>query len=88
MTLPGGVLLVLDEQWDQHRINTFFATSGIARGSVEAMDFAPNAFFIDTSPAFLRSSSVRATSSATPSSPEPSGASPGHRPLEEGVQCA
>ena len=50
MTLPGGVLLVLDEQWDQRRINTFFATNSIAKGSIEAMDFAPNAFFIDTAP--------------------------------------
>ncbi len=50
MTLPGGVLLVLDEQWDQRRINTFVATNGIAKGSIETMDFAPNAFFIDTAP--------------------------------------
>ena len=50
MTLPGGVLLVLKEQWDQMRINTFFATNGIAKGNIEAMDFAPNAFFIDTAP--------------------------------------
>ena len=50
MTLPGGVLLVLAEQWDQRRINTFFATNSIAKGSIEAMDFAPNAFFIDTAP--------------------------------------
>ena len=50
MTLPGGVLLVFDEQWDQPRINTFFATNGIDKGSVRALDFTPNAFFIDTAP--------------------------------------
>ena len=50
MTLPGGVLLVLDEQWDQRRINTFVATNGIDKGSVRALDFTPNAFFIDTAP--------------------------------------
>ena len=50
MTLPGGVLLVFDEQWDQRRINTFVATNGIDKGSVRALDFTPNAFFIDTAP--------------------------------------
>ena len=50
MTLPGGVLLVFDEQWDQRRINTFVATNGIAKGSIRALDFTPNAFFIDTAP--------------------------------------
>ncbi len=50
MTLPGGVLLVLDEQWDQPRINTFVATNGIDKGSIRALDFTPNAFFIDTAP--------------------------------------
>ena len=50
MTLPGGVLLVLDAQWDQPRIDIFFATNGIAKGSARALDFAPNAFFIDTAP--------------------------------------
>ena len=50
MTLPGGVLLVFDEQWDQPRINTFVATNGIDKGSIRALDFTPNAFFIDTAP--------------------------------------
>ena len=50
MTLPGGVLLVFDEQWDQRRINTFVATNGIDKGSIRALDFTPNAFFIDTAP--------------------------------------
>ena len=50
MTLPGGVLVVFDEQWDQRRINTFVATNGIDKGSIRALDFTPNAFFIDTAP--------------------------------------
>ena len=50
MTLPGGVLLVLDEQWDQRQVNAFFATNEIAKSSIETMDFAPNAFFIETAP--------------------------------------
>ena len=50
MTLPGGVLLVLDEQWGMGQVNAFFASNGIAKSSVEAMSIAPNAFFIETAP--------------------------------------
>ena len=50
MTLPGGVLLVLDEQWDQGQVNAFFASNGISKSSAEAMSIAPNAFFIETAP--------------------------------------
>ena len=52
MTLPGGVLLALDPEWDQTRINAFFATNGIERGSVETRAFTTNAFFITTEPGF------------------------------------
>lgn len=50
MTLPGGVLLVLDPEWDQSRIAAFFATNGIALSRVDKEDFATNAFFISTDP--------------------------------------
>ena len=50
MTLPGGVLLVLDEQWGLGQVNAFFASNGIARSSVEEMSIAPNAFFIEAAP--------------------------------------
>ena len=52
MTLPGGVLLALDLEWDQTRINAFFATNGIEPGSVETRAFTTNAFFITTEPGF------------------------------------
>ncbi len=52
MTLPGGVLLALDPEWDQTRINAFFATNGIEPGSVETRAFTTNAFFITTEPGF------------------------------------
>ena len=50
MTLPGGVLLVLDPEWDPSRVDDFFAEHGIAAGHVEEEDFATNAYFISTEP--------------------------------------
>ena len=50
MTLPGGVLLVLDPEWDESQVDDFFAANGIAPGRVEKEDFATNAYFISTDP--------------------------------------
>ena len=50
MTLPGGVLLVLNADSDQSRIDQFFAVNGISRGRVHDQTFTTNAFFIDTEP--------------------------------------
>ena len=50
MTLPGGVLLVLNPDSDQSRIDQFFAVNGISRGRVHEQTFTTNAFFIDTEP--------------------------------------
>ena len=50
MTLPGGVLLALDPEWDQARIDQFFADNGIAQSLVQDRTFATNAFFIETVP--------------------------------------
>ena len=50
MTLPGGVLLVLDPEWDESRVKGFFAANGIALSRVEEEDFATNAYFISTDP--------------------------------------
>ena len=52
MTLPGGVVLVLDPDWGEKRINAFFADHGIASDQAEERSFAPNAFLIETSPGF------------------------------------
>ena len=52
MTLPGGVLLALDQEWAQSQIDSFFATNGIDRSRVSDRNFAVNAFFIDTNPGF------------------------------------
>ena len=50
MTLPGGVLLVLNPDSDQSRIDQFFAVNGISRGRVHEQTFTTNAFFVDTEP--------------------------------------
>ena len=50
MTLPGGVLLVLDPEWDESRVKGFFAANDIALSRVEEEDFATNAYFISTDP--------------------------------------
>ena len=52
MTLPGGVLLVLDDSWDEARVDRFFADSGISRSDAGSRDWAVNAFFIRTKPGF------------------------------------
>ena len=52
MTLPGGVLLALDADWDEARVNRFFADNGIDRSRVQSRDWAVNAFFVETEPGF------------------------------------
>lgn len=50
MTLPGGVLLALDDAWDEVRVNGFFSENGISTGSLQRQDWAINAFLIKTKP--------------------------------------
>ena len=52
MTLPGGVLLVLNAEWTQAETNTFFSNNGIKMERVSELIYAPNGFFIDTEPGF------------------------------------
>ena len=52
MTLPGGVLLVLDAEWDEARIDRFFKDNHMDRSLVEARTFTTNAYFIETEPGF------------------------------------
>ena len=50
MTLPGGVVLVLDASWDEAAVDAFFAQHGIARSDVTEQSFGANAFLVDTEP--------------------------------------
>lgn len=52
MTLPGGVVLVLEESWDSARVSRFLREQGIAAGRVAPRDYVPNAFLVATEPGF------------------------------------
>ena len=52
MTLPGGVLLVLDPEWSQAQVNSFFSANGIKLDRVSELDYVDNGFFVETEPGF------------------------------------
>ena len=52
MTLPGGVLLALDETWEQPATDAFFENNGIDRDRVSELDYLANGFFVETEPGF------------------------------------
>ena len=52
MTLPGGVLLLLDRDWSETRVNQFFADNGIALADVSELEWIDNGYFIETAPGF------------------------------------
>ena len=52
MTLPGGVLLALDPEWDQARVETFFSQNGIAADRTSELGFIENGFLVKTGPGF------------------------------------
>ena len=52
MTLPGGIMLALDPEWDQHTVEKFFSRNGIAFDRTSELDFLPNGFFVETEPGF------------------------------------
>ena len=52
MTLPGGVLLVLEDAWTEAEVNSFFSRNGIKRDQVSELSYATNGFFVETDPGF------------------------------------
>lgn len=52
MTLPGGVLLVLNSEWTEAQTNSFFADNGIKLDRVSELGYIDNGFFIETDPGF------------------------------------
>ena len=52
MTLPGGVLLVLDAEWTTAEVNAFFATNSIKLDKVSELDFVDNGYFVETEPGY------------------------------------
>ena len=52
MTLPGGILVVLDPEWNADETASFFAGNGIALSRVSALSYLTNGFFVKTDPGF------------------------------------
>ena len=52
MTLPGGVLLVLEAEWSEAETHAFFVRHRIERSRVAPLGIAPNSFFVETDPGF------------------------------------
>ena len=52
MTLPGGVMLSLDPDWDQATVDKFLEGNGIDPSQVSELDFLDNTFFVETDPGF------------------------------------
>ena len=52
MTLPGGVLVALDPDWEGDEVNDFFTQNGISLDRTSELGFIENGFLIDTEPGF------------------------------------
>ena len=52
MTLPGGVLLKLDSNWDEETVEEFLAENGIDAERVSPIGFIENTFFVESEPGF------------------------------------
>ena len=52
MTLPGGVLLVLEAEWSTAETHAFFARNRITLNRVSVMEVTTNSFFVETAPGF------------------------------------
>ena len=52
MTLPGGVMLALDPEWDPTEVDKFFEINGIKPDQVSELSFLDNAFLVETDPGF------------------------------------
>ena len=52
MTLPGGIVVVLDPEWDAGQAAAFFTGNDIAPSRVSSLDYLTNGFFVETDPGF------------------------------------
>ena len=52
MALPGGVLLALDPEWDQARVDSFFSENDISNDRTSVLSFIENGFLLETEPGF------------------------------------
>ena len=52
MTLPGGVLLALDPEWDEDEVENFFSRNEISKDRTSELGFIENGFVVKTEPGF------------------------------------
>ena len=52
MTLPGGVLLALNPEWDQAEVDSFFDEHGISADQISELSFIENGFLVETDSGF------------------------------------
>ena len=52
MTLPGGIMLGLNPEWDKAQVDSFFSNNGISPEQVSELGFIPNGFLVNTDPGF------------------------------------
>ena len=52
MKLPGGVILLLDEGWDETQVNDFFTSNDISSKDVTEIEFLDNAYLVETDAGF------------------------------------
>ena len=52
MTLPGGIILALEPEWDGAAVEEFFSQNGIALDRTSGLDYLDNGFFVETEPGF------------------------------------
>ncbi len=50
MTLPGGIILALDPEWNEAAVEKFFSDNGISVNRTSELDFLDNGFFVETEP--------------------------------------
>ena len=52
MTLPGGVIVALNAEWDTDATAAFFTRNGIELDRVSELSYVTNGFFVQTGPGF------------------------------------
>ena len=52
MSLPGGVLVALDPDWDAAAVEAFFAANGVSSDQRSELEWLPNGFLVETDPGF------------------------------------
>ena len=52
MTLPGGVILLLDETWDDAAVESFLSANKIEADTLTEIEFLKNAYVVESDPGF------------------------------------